>query len=127
MPTDSPTLFDRVGGREELPRIVEEFYRRVLADPLLAPFFEEVDMERLKLRQIRFLTSVFDGPGTASGEDLAAAHHGRGIEREHVSAFVEHLADVLEQHGVQPHDVDDVRGRLATYVPEITGRPISDG
>lgn len=127
MSTETPTLFDRVGGREGLPTIVEELYRRVLADPLLAPFFQDVDMERLKRKQVIFLTSVFDGPGDASGADLAAAHHGRGIEREHFSAFVQHLAEVLEQHGVEPHDVEDVLARLATYVPTITGRPTSDG
>lgn len=127
MSPETPTLFDRVGGRETLPLVVEELYRRVQADPLLAPFFHDVDMERLKIRQVRFLTSAFDGPGTASGEDLAAAHHGRGIEREHFTAFVRHLAGALEQHGVEPHSVEDAVGRMATYVDSITGRPNSAG
>lgn len=127
MSTDSPTLYDRVGGHKSLPSVVDELYRRVLSDPLLEPFFHGVDIERLKRKQTAFLTSVFDGPGDASGADLAPAHHNRGIEREHFSAFVGHLAAALEQYGVAPHDVDEAIARVALYVDDVTGRPNVDG
>lgn len=128
MSTDSPTLYDRVGGQQALPSIVEDLYRRVLADPLLEPFFRDVDIDRLKKKQTEFLTSVFDGPADSfSGADLASAHHGRGIEREHFSAFVGHLAESLEEHDVAPQDVDQAITRVATYVDDITGRPNVDG
>lgn len=127
MSADPSTLYDRVGGPEALPSVVDELYRRVLADPLLAPFFVDVDIERLKKRQTVFLTSVFDGPGDANGADLAPAHHGRGIEREHFSAFVGHLAEALEQHGVAAHDVDEALARIAIYVEDVTGQPNVDG
>ena len=127
MTDDSSTLYDRVGGAKTLPLVVDELYRRVLADPLLAPFFVDVDMERLKRKQTVFLTSAFDGPGDAGGADLSPAHHRRGIEQEHFSAFVGHLAEALEQHGAAAHDVDEAMARVATYVEDITGQPNIDG
>ena len=127
MSADAPTLYERLGGREKLPSVIEELYRRVLADPLLAPFFEGVDIERLKQKQTIFLTSAFDGPGDASGVELASSHHGRGIEREHFSAFVGHLAAALEHHDAPAHEIDEAIGRIATYDQSITGRPSVDG
>ena len=33
------TLFERIGGKQSVEKLITSFYRRVLADPLLMPFF----------------------------------------------------------------------------------------
>ena len=41
-PTDDPDVlvsYDRIGGKPALAAVVDDFYRRVLADELLAPLF----------------------------------------------------------------------------------------
>jgi hypothetical protein len=35
MPNNHPTLFERIGGKQMIAEVVDDFYDRVLADPEL--------------------------------------------------------------------------------------------
>jgi hemoglobin len=60
---DSPSLYERLGGKTAIVAAGEEFYRRVLADPELRPFFAKTNMKWLKTRQPHFLTQTLGGRG----------------------------------------------------------------
>ncbi len=121
------TLYDRIGGRQAIEKIVTILYDRVLHDESLAPFFANVPIDHLRRMNAEFIASALDGPLQYSGAELVAAHRGRGITRAHFSAFVGHLALALEDHGVGPGDVDAVLGRVATFASKITGDANVDG
>ena len=127
MPGDTETLFDRLGGAAGLANIVDEMYQRVLADPALAPFFQHVQMDRLKRMQYQFMASALDGPSDYTGAELNAIHRGRGITGEHFAKFCGHFADAIKAAGATPREVDDTLGRLATYKDKITGDTNVDG
>jgi hemoglobin len=127
MPTDEDSLFDRLGGVTGVAEIVNEMYQRVLDDPELAPFFENVAMERLRRMQYQFIASALDGPVEYTGTELNAIHRGRGITAHHFAKFCGHFADAMEAHGAEKHDLDQALGRLATYKDEITGETNLDG
>ena len=42
------TIYDDIGGAAGIEAAVEAFYVRVVADPLLAPYFKGVEMHSLK-------------------------------------------------------------------------------
>jgi hemoglobin len=123
----SDALFSRLGGSTGLHQIVDDMYRRVLADEELSPFFAHVTMERLRRMQFQFLASALDGPVNYAGSDLTAIHANRGITGYHFAKFCNHFADAMEAHGAAPRDVDDALGRLATYKDKITGDANVDG
>ena len=50
------TLYEQIGGEPTIEKLVSTFYRNVLADPLLSPFFEETSIERLMKMQKAFFT-----------------------------------------------------------------------
>ncbi len=127
MPDDEETLFDKLGGATGVAGIVREMYDRVIADPELAPFFENVTMDRLHRMQYQFIASALDGPVEYSGAELTAVHRGRGITAHHFARFCGHFADALEAHNISPHDVDKALGRLATYRDKVTGDVNFDG
>ncbi len=127
MSDETRVLFERLGGASGVAGIVNEMYDRVLADPELAPFFSEASMDRLRTMQYHFLASAFDGPVEYSGAELTAIHANRGIKAKHFATFCGHFADVLEERGVAPRDVDDALGRLALYKDKITGDANVDG
>ena len=52
------SIYEQLGGAPAIQGAVENFYRRVLADEELAPFFEDVDMDRQMAKQAGFLTMV---------------------------------------------------------------------
>ncbi len=127
MGDDQPTLFESLGGARGVQEAVHEMYRRVLDDEELAPFFENVSIERIKRMQIEFVSSMTDGPVRYSGAELNAVHRGRGIKRHHFSKFCGHMADALEARGVDARTIDQVLGRLAMYSDKITGSANVDG
>ena len=120
-------LFERLGGTAAVAAIVQEMYRRVLADEELAPFFDGVEIERVRNMQFHFLASAFDGPAEYSGNDLTQIHAGRGITAKHFARFCGHFADAMEDFGVSQRDIDDALGRLAVYKDKITGDTNVDG
>ena len=68
------TLYERIGGEPATRAAVDRFYVRVLADPLLAPFFEKTDIGRLKSHQFAFLSQAMGGPRQYSGASMRQAH-----------------------------------------------------
>lgn len=127
MSTETRTLFDRLGGALGVAKIIDEMYDRVLADPELAPFFENVSMDGLRRMQYQFIASALDGPVQYTGAELTAIHRGRGITGHHFALFCGHFADAVESHGATQRDVDDALARLATYKDKITGETTVDG
>jgi hemoglobin len=58
--TQAP-FFERIGGSPAIGAATELFYRKVLGDPLLAPYFDDVDMDRQIAKQTAFLTMASGG------------------------------------------------------------------
>lgn len=121
------TLFERMGGAEGIAKLVRDMYARVQQDPELAPFFENVSMDRLNQMQYQFMASALDGPVDYTGAELTQIHRGRGITAKHFAAFCGHFADAAEQAGADKLDIDNALGRLATYKDKITGDTTVDG
>jgi hemoglobin len=96
--------YDAVGGGPAVSAVVNNFYDRVLADPQLAPYFEGVDMARLKRHQALLITQVLGGPDKYTGRPLDEAHAGLGIDRDDFAAVANHLVETMRDAGV-PEDI----------------------
>ncbi|MCY1007742.1 group 1 truncated hemoglobin [Nannocystis pusilla] len=112
------SLYDELGGAVAIDAAVDIFYRKVMADDLLAPFFDDVDMERQAAKQKAFLTMVTGGPAHYTGRDMRRAHAhlvAEGIGDAHFDAVVGHLAGTLKELGVSDDKIARV-GALAESV-----------
>jgi hemoglobin len=116
-----PSLYARIGGAEVVSTLVEGFYRRVFADPGLAPFFTKTDPKKLRAMQREFFSVALGGPVTYFGKPLAYAHRGRGIERKHLQRFTEHMFDTVRDLGLTPEDEFEVIDRINTLSSDILG------
>ncbi|CAM3631472.1 globin domain-containing protein [Cytobacillus oceanisediminis] len=61
------SLFEEIGGTVIIEKLVEAFYPRVYADPILSPLFEG-DIKEIKQKQRMFLTQFLGGPPLYSQE-----------------------------------------------------------
>ncbi len=93
------TLYEAIGGDESIASAVEIFYERVLADPLLRPFFTKTPLSRLKAHQQAFLAQALGGPVAYTGLSMREAHQGRDIADAHFDRIARHLADTLASLG----------------------------
>ena len=111
------TLYERLGGEAAVAALLEELYVRVLADPLFTPFFEKIDLQRLKSHQFAFISQALGGPHPYSWPSLVQAHAGLRIEQRHFDAFGEHLRGSLREIGV----ADDLRAEILSMVTPLNG------
>lgn len=102
--------------------VVTVFYDRVLADDSLAPWFEGVDLGRLRAHQRAFLAAALGGPDLFAGRDMATAHAGMDIDDDAFDAIVEHLATSLHDLDVVDDVVELVRERLEPLRGQIVTR-----
>jgi hemoglobin len=121
MAGEDQTLYERIGGAAGVERLLGAFYRRVLADAELAPFFEGRSMPRIERMQREFFGAALDGPVRYSGRSLAVVHAGLGIRVRHFARFVQHLLETLHSLDLDEDDVVEVIARVDTYVDQITG------
>ena len=101
-PATQQSLYEQLGGQPAVDAAVDVFYRKVLTDDRVSPFFDDVDMDRQIAKQKAFLTMVFGGPVAYSGKDMRAGHAhlvARGLNDSHVDAVVELLGESLREVG----------------------------
>jgi hemoglobin len=119
------TIYEQLGGAPAMSAAVEDFYRRVLADDLLAPYFDDIDMDKQMAKQAAFLTMVTGGPNNYTGRDMRAAHAklvARGIDDRHVDRVIKHLGDTLAGLGVAPELIAQVAAVAESVRNDVLSR-----
>ena len=104
-------LYELIGGKRTVWAATEAFYRRVLADRTLSPFFKRTDIPHLVARQSMFISMLLGGRIVYTGKDIAAAHeHAReqGLNDGHFDSFLEHFREALDEVGVPSDKVQEV-------------------
>ncbi|MFB6161762.1 MAG: group 1 truncated hemoglobin [Haloferacaceae archaeon] len=117
------TLYDRLGGREGIRAVVDDFYDRLLADDELGPFFEDADVELLRETQTDFLCDAAGGPETYDAAPVREAHLHVPFTPEHVQRAVEHLAESLDAFDVPEEDASEVVDLIAAYEADLIASP----
>jgi hemoglobin len=111
--------YEDLGGEAAIGLTVEHFYRYVLADPKLAPYFEGADISRLKGHQRAFLGAAIGGPELYEGRDMAEAHQGLRITEEAFWDVVDHLVATLAGLNAPEEVVASIGPTLAPLYDEI--------
>ena len=117
------TLYDRLGGRDGIRAVVDDFYDRLLDDDDLAPFFADADLDSLRRTQTDFLCEAAGGPETYDAKPVRAAHLHVPFEPEHIQRAVEHLTASLEKYEVADEDAQAVVGAIAQYGDDLLACP----
>jgi hemoglobin len=121
--TTQASLFDRIGGAPAVAAAAELFYRKVLSDPALSGYFDDVDLDRQVAKQAAFLTMALGGPGAYTGRDLRTAHAPlAGLTDGHVDLVIVYLAQTLGELGVAAPDIAAASAVAASVRDDILNR-----
>src|SRR5262245_22516253 len=115
----APPLFDRIGGNPAVRAVMSRFFERILADPELAPIFEQVNIRRHVAATSAFVAAATGGPRPWKGRDMAAAHRHLAITNEQFDRVAGHLVDTLDEMEVAPElasELLDVVGSLRSQI-----------
>jgi hemoglobin len=127
----SESLYVRIGGDEAVRAVVNRMYDKILSDSDLAPFFENVNVNALRLSQTSFVIVAFGGIGAThsdkymsatgkktanyTGQSLRNAHAGavaRGLSDKHFDLVASYLKESMQEMNVP----DDLIGEAMTIV-----------
>jgi hemoglobin len=113
--TPRATPFERLGGREAVRSLIDEFYRRVAADPKLRPLFP-VDLEPGIEKQKLFMEQWLGGAPRFSEEHgqpmLRRRHFPHVISIAHAGRWLAHMRAALDAAGAERELIDEIMQRL---------------
>ena len=122
---NDPSLYERLGGESALQAAVGLFYDKVTADPLLAPFFEQLDMPAQVRKQLAFMSHAFGGPQEYQGRDVRSAHLRlvkQGLSDAHFDAVAGHLQATLQELEVPEALIAECLGLVGSLRNEVLNR-----
>src|SRR5512146_40505 len=88
---DEPTLYDELGGKDGITKIVGYAVDAYAADPRLSAQFDNINFDWLKGRIALQFCQLTGGPCKYPGRDMYAAHKGLHIDSASFNAVVEDL------------------------------------
>lgn len=119
MQQSKTSLYAKLGGRPAVELVVNEFYKRVLADNQLKGFFAKTDMVKQKRHQVNFVSMALGGPNQYTGRTMKKAHDGMKITAKHFDLVAGHLVGALKHAGVAQEDINQVVGAVAPLKSEV--------
>jgi hemoglobin len=108
------SLYSRIGGDEAIAKVLNIFYKKIMSDEQLAPFFRDIELEKLINKQRVFLTYAMGGPSdyTYWQRGLRNVHLASvesGLNDMHFDLVVEHMAKSLEQIAIPDDHIAEVK------------------
>jgi hemoglobin len=113
------SMLERYGGFAILSRIVMDFYDRAIDSDTLGPYFEGIDMRRLVDHQTKFVAFLMGGPASYSDQALHQIHAPLQIDETAFEEMVTVFTETLEDHDIEPVDVQTVIDGMQSRRPVI--------
>jgi hemoglobin len=119
------TLWERLGGEDNVKRVVDDFVKAAASDPKVN-FFRNGKYQPdakavmdLKRKLVELVSSATGGPLQYTGKDMKTVHAGMGITDEEFDALAGDLKTALEKNGAAPEDVKIVLGAVGNTRRDI--------
>ncbi|MBT3979931.1 MAG: group 1 truncated hemoglobin [Bacteriovoracaceae bacterium] len=119
------SLYDKIGGKDAVQAAVDIFYKKVLADDRINKFFDQIDMEKQRRKQIMFLTYAFGGPNNYDGKDMRVGHAHlveQGLNDAHFDAVVENLGATLQELNVPAELIQEAAAIAESTRNDVLGK-----
>jgi hemoglobin len=127
------SLYDRLGGKDALTAVVDDFVARCAGDDRINAKFAKTDIPRLKKMLVDQVCEATGGPCTYTGRDMKETHTGMGVTKGEFDSLVEDLVATLDGFSVPKPEQQELLGLLAPMQGDIveidspqTGAPLPD-
>jgi len=118
------SLYDRLGGKQAITAVVDEFVGRVAADNRINDFFaatasNPAQLASFKMKLVDQICEAAGGPCKYTGKDMKSAHRGMGISTADFNALVEDLVGALDKFKVGMAEKSQLLGVLGPMQGQI--------
>jgi hemoglobin len=113
------SLYERLGGKEAISAVVEDFAGNVLADTRINKKFAKSDAPRLLANLKDFVCFATGGPCKYTGLSMKDSHKNMGTTGGEFTALVEDLIKTLDKFRVPEKEKNELLGALASLRGDI--------
>jgi len=106
------SLYERLGGKEAITAVVDDFVGHVAADKRINGFFAKANVPRLKMMLVDQICEATGGPCKYTGRDMKSAHQGMGITNADFDALVGDLVASLDKFKVGEREKQELLAAL---------------
>jgi len=122
MSTQSPSLYERLGGYDAITAVADNLLPRLAGDALLGRYWQnrgEDGIAREKQLLVDFLAHSAGGPVYYTGRDMLLSHKGMKISQADWDAFIGHLEATLDAFNLPEQERSDVLGFIDSTRADI--------
>lgn len=113
-------LYERLGKKEGIARIVNDAIAGHLANPLVKSRFENIkDLDHAKKMATEFFCAGSGGPDPYSGRDMLTTHKGMNISEQEYMAVMDDILGALTSNGVDQQSCNEVVAILYSLKGQI--------
>lgn len=120
-----PTLYQRLGGREAIKGVVDDFIANLAADSRVNSRFKGFDAPKIAKIQTDLADQICDatgGPCAYLGRDMKTVHKGMNITEAEWSATVEDLVKTLDKFKVPAKEQQELLAIIGPMKKDIVGQ-----
>lgn len=100
MPAADATLYQALGERAGIEKIVAGLLQRATADARISAQFKDTNLPQLQQRLVDQVCALSGGPCRYTGADMKTAHANLDIRKADFNALVEDLQASMDANGV---------------------------
>ena len=115
------SLYDRLGGKEAITVVIDDFVANVAADKRINARFAKTDIPHFKQMLVEQVCQATGGPCTYTGKSMRVAHKGMKIVEADFNALVEDLTQSLDKHNVGAQEKTELLTALGSMKGDIVG------
>lgn len=118
------SLYDRLGGKDAITKVVDDFVGNCAADTRINKFFAATakDPKRMAMFKSNLVDQICEasgGPCKYTGKNMKEAHKGMGVSGADFDALVEDLVKTLDKFKVAAADQKILLGVLGPMKGDI--------
>ena len=117
------SLYQGLGAKPGLVRLMDDFMPRLLADARMKPHFEKSNQQRVKEQLVEQICQLSGGPCVYQGADMKSAHINLDIRKSDFNALVEVLQHSMSAQGISFSTQNRLLARLAPMHRDIITLP----
>ena len=111
-PAVPSSLYERLGKKEAITAVVDDFVGRVANDGRINGKFANANIPHLKAMLVEQICAASGGPCTYTGRDMKTTHIGMAITNEQFDALVGDLVATLNKFNVPEREKKELLGAL---------------
>lgn len=113
------SLYDRLGGKDAITPLVDDFVANVAGDARINAFFANADVPHFKQMLVDQICAATGGPCKYTGKDMKTSHAGMNVKEADFNALVEDLVKSLDKFKVGEKEKGELLGALGGMKGDI--------